>query len=164
MQTFWSRNNLYCITLNRNTKQFYVDFISDPRIRQGRTNVLYALDYLTSWTIRNDAILIALKNRNYIYISTRIIHFTMDEGDMVVRFIPSLENKATVLLTRYNTIYFNENVEMFYLIDKTISRPPELNVGFRIDDEFNAKHAMLFYNCIALHNGKGLFDLTLNNA
>jgi len=164
MQTFWSRDNLYCITLNRNTKRFYIDFISDAHIRNGRVNVLYGLEYLTSWTIRNDAVLIALKNRNYIYISTRIIHFTMDEGDMVVRFIPSLENKATVLLTRYNTIYFNENVEMFYLIDKTISRPPEINVGFRIDDEFNARHAMLYHNYTALHNGMGLSDFILTNA
>jgi hypothetical protein len=164
MQTFWTWNNLYCVTLNRNTRRFYVDFVCDSRIRNGRTNVVYSLEYLTSWTIRNGAILIALKNRNYIYISSKIVQFTLDEGDMIVRFIPAFGNRATALITRFNTIYFDENVDMYYLIDKSISRPPELNLGFRTDEEFVAKYNMIFHIYIGLHSGKGLLELLLNNA
>jgi hypothetical protein len=163
MQYLWTRKDVYCVSLNRTTKRFYVDFITGSRTQNRRTNVLYGLEYLTAWSIRNDAVLIALKNRNYLYISSKIIHFTLEAGDMVVRFLPSVGNTTSALITRFNTIFFTENVEIFYLIDKTTSRPPELNLGYKIDEEFTTKYAMLYHPFAAMHNGDGMYNLIRDN-
>ena len=162
MQHFWTRKDLYYVSLDRSRKRFYVDFISNTRSRNGRVNVFYDLEFLTFWFTRNDSVLIALKDRDYLYISDRIVQFKMDEGDMVVRFLPSSGNTASALLTRFNTIYFNENADMYYLIDRTTSRPPELHVGFKVDDEFNAKYAMLYHYHLSMHNGDALQNFIRN--
>jgi hypothetical protein len=163
MQYYWTKDSLYRVALNRTTRRFYVDYLVDRLNKNSLVNVIYNLDYLKSWYINNTSVLIALKNRNYIYISSKIIHFSMDEGDMIVRFIPSYGNMASSLITRFNTIFINEDEEPYYLIDKTISRPPELNVGFRIDEEFKTKYAMLYHQFILMHSGKDIRNIYHNN-
>lgn len=153
MYYYWTKSSLYCVIVNPITRKFYVDFINIPENKNSRINVLYGIPFLKTWYINNTAVLIALKDRNYIYVGSKIIHFTMDEGDMIVRFLPSFGNTNVALITRFNTIFFTEGEEPYYLIDKRISRPPELNFGFRINDDFNTNYAMLYHKFDFIHNG-----------
>lgn len=159
MDIFWLSNDIYNIAFNQTTKSFYVDFIEKTNGKVKKISVLHNLVFIKYWRIGKDAFLIALRDKHFLYISSKIIHFTMEPGDMVIRLVPSLDRLSTCLMTRFNTILFNQDNEPWYLLDKRSSRPPELLFNFVINDEFKSNYAMLYHNFILMHNGRALQDM-----
>lgn len=161
---YWSKENAYCTIFNTATKKFSIDFFPSP-IDKSKYSVLFNdVKFLRFWFIPSvKAILIALKNSTYLFIKDKIVMFKLDDGDMIVRPVSSRDNNFTAIMTRFHTLLFNVESVMCHIISKDTLRPPEMNAGFVISNDFDAKYASIWSEFSVIHDAKTSRTLIINN-
>ena len=160
----WTKDNTYCIITNANTKTFSIDFFPNS-IDKSKYSILFNnVKFLKNWYMPGTkSCLIVLKDSTYLYIKEKIIMFKLEKGDMLVRPVTSRDNNFTAIMTRFHTIIFNEKSAMSHLVSKDNLRPPELNIGFVVNEEFNSKYATIWSDFSVIHDADLTRTLLLNN-
>jgi hypothetical protein len=161
---FWTKENMYCVVVNTISKRFSIDFFPSP-IDKIKYSILFnEVKFLRYWFIPTvKAILIALKDSTYLYVKDKVIVFKMEQGDMLVRPVASRDNKFTAIMTRFHTIVFNEDSVMCRVISKDNLRPPEMNSGFVVNEDFDTKYASVYTEFNIMHDAKLNRTLMINN-
>ena len=160
----WSKDNTYCTVINYNAKIFNIDYFPSNIDKSKYSNLFSNVRFLRYWIIPGTkSILIALRESTYLFIRDKIITFKLEPGDMIVRWVISGDNKCTIVMTRFHTLLFNEENSMYHILSKDTFRPPEFNLGFIVDESFDAKYASVWTEYNVLHDAKNTRLLLANN-